>query len=247
MAARSSIPRQPSRPDPKAARSPVDMLFEDADVLVVDKPAGMIVHPAPGHETGTLVDALLACRPQLAGVGSVARPGIVHRLDQDTSGVMVVAKTARAYAALRKAFERHAGVEKTYLAVVHGTPKPRSGTLETLIGRKPWDAKRMAVVEANGQRAVTHWEVLQTQGAISLVEFRIETGRTHQIRVHAAHLGHPIVGDPLYGNAGGDRSLPFRPSRTLLHAVGLAFPHPATGRRVEFFAVPPADIVHARA
>ena len=241
------MPQNSGKTAPKAERIPLDILFEDIDILVINKPAGMIVHPAPGHETGTLVNALLSHCPKMAGVGSVERPGIVHRLDQETSGVMVVAKTPRAYQALRQAFESHTRVEKTYLAVVHGTIKPRSGTLETLIGRKSWDSKRMAVVEESGQHAITHWESLQKQGSISLVEFRIETGRTHQIRVHAAHLGHPIVGDPLYGNAGADRSLPFRPPRTLLHAVGLAFPHPATGKRVEFFAEPPADILYARA
>ena len=134
----------------------IEILFEDDDVLVVDKPAGMIVHPAPGHPDGTLVDALLAHCPQMRGVGSVERSGVVHRLDQETSGVMVFAKTARAMRALRRDFEDHVSVRKTYLAVLHGAPEPRVGTLETLIGRKPWDPKRMAVVERDGKRAVTH-------------------------------------------------------------------------------------------
>lgn len=224
---------------------PLDILFEDDEILVVDKPAGQMVHPSPGHETGTLVEALLAHCPSLRDVGSRARPGIVHRLDGDTSGVMVVAKTPRAYLALRRMFEAHAEVEKTYLAVLHGAPKPREGVLETLIGRKGWDARRMAVDGRDGRRAVTRWTVLQRRGALALVEFRIETGRTHQIRVHAAHLGHPVVGDPLYGDAAADRRLARPPRRMLLHAVGLSFPHPATRRRVAFFAEPPGDLVYA--
>ena len=231
---------------PKPEAIALDILFEDDDILLVDKPAGLIVHPAPGHETGTLVNALLHHCPSLAGVGSVERPGIVHRLDQDTSGVMVVAKTARAYLRLRQMFESHTDIRKTYLAVTHGAPSPRKGTLETLIGRKSWDAKRMAVVDRNGQRAVTHWEVLQKNGPLALVEFTIETGRMHQIRVHAAHLGHPVVGDRLYGDPVRDRHLAHPPRRTLLHAVALAFPHPITGQPVDCAAEPPPDIVYAR-
>ena len=222
-----------------------EILFEDPDILVVDKPAGMFVHPSPGHESGTLTDALLAHCPSMAGIGSDERPGVVHRLDADTSGVMVFAKTQRAYLGLRAAFESHRTVEKTYLAVCHGAPQPKAGTLETTIGRKPWDPKRMAVDVPDGKRAVTHWTVLGRRGGVALVEFRIETGRTHQIRVHAAHLGHPLAGDPLYGDAAKDRHLRIRPARTLLHAVELSFPHPVTGRRLTFAAEPPADILYA--
>ncbi len=227
---------------------PVEVLFEDDAILVVDKPAGMMVHPAPGHPDSTLVDALLPRCPALAGVGSAERPGVVHRLDRETSGVMVLAKTQRAYLALRQAFEGHVAVEKTYLAVLHGAPRPAQGTLETLIGRKGWDARRMAVVEpgGDGKRAVTHWTTLQRHDGLALVEFTIETGRTHQIRVHAAHLGHPIVGDALYGDAAADRRRPMPPRRMLLHAVSLAFPHPVTGRRVAFSAYPPDDLIFAR-
>lgn len=221
------------------------ILFEDPDILVVDKPAGMFVHPSPGHETGTLTDALLKRCPSMAGVGSSERPGVVHRLDADTSGVMVLAKTQRAYLKLRELFESHRDIRKTYLAVCHGAPTPREGRLETTIGRKPWDAKRMAVDVPDGKRAVTEWTVLGRQGPVALVEFRIETGRTHQIRVHAAHLGHPLAGDPLYGDAAKDRRLRTRPVRTLLHAVELSFPHPVTGRRLTFAAEPPADILYA--
>ena len=222
-----------------------DILFEDPDILVVDKPAGMYVHPSPGHETGTLTDALLKRCPSMAGVGSAERPGVVHRLDADTSGVMVLAKTQRAYLKLRELFESHRDIRKTYLAVCHGAPTPKEGRLETTIGRKPWDAKRMAVDVPDGKRAVTEWTVLGRQGPVALVEFRIETGRTHQIRIHAAHLGHPLVGDPLYGDAAKDRRLRTRPVRTLLHAVELSFPHPVTGRRLTFAAEPPADILYA--
>lgn len=231
---------------PRAERIPVEIVYEDGDILVVNKPAGMIVHPAPGYPSGTLVNALLAACPSIAGVGSVTRPGIVHRLDRETSGAMVVAKTLRAYRTLRAAFERHDAVRKVYLAVLHGTPSPRSGSLETLIGRKPWDPRRMAVVERDGKRAVTRWNVLSKHGAISLVEFTIETGRMHQIRVHAAHLGHPVVGDSLYGDAAADRRLASPPRRHLLHALGLSFDHPVTGERMEFMVEPPPDIVYAR-
>ncbi len=229
----------------KSART-IDILFEDDDILVVDKPAGMIVHSAPGHEEESLAGLLAASRPQMASVGSRERPGVVHRLDIDTSGVMVFAKSRRAYEGLRAAFESHDGVVKTYLAVLHGAIKPATGTLETTIGRKPWDAKRMAVDAPGGKRAVTRWTVLERRGPLALVEFVIETGRTHQIRVHAAHLGHPIVGDALYGDAAKDRRLASPPRRQLLHAVQLEFRHPSTGRAMRFAAPPPNDIIYAR-
>ena len=222
----------------RAADFPVDIIFEDDDILVVNKPPGMIVHPAPGHPDGTLVDALLAHCPQMRGVGSVERSGVVHRLDQETSGVMVFAKTDRAMRALRLDFEDHVSVRKTYLAVLHGAPEPRAGTLETLIGRKPWDPKRMAVVERDGKRAVTHWTTLQRKGALALVEFTIETGRTHH--------GHPVVGDALYGDPAKDRRVAPPPTRQLLHAVQLSFNHPVTHRPLTFAAEPPEDIIYAR-
>ena len=224
----------------------VEIIYSDDDIIVVNKPAGVIVHRAPGYPDGTLCDILLKEFPDMAGVGSVERPGVVHRLDLDTSGVMVFARTQRAYLALRREFESHGRVKKTYLAVLHGTPKPQKGTLNTLIGRKPFDAKRMAVVDRNGKTAISHWTVLSRHGGLSLVEFLIETGRTHQIRVHAAHLGTPIAGDSLYGDAVRDRRMAHAPSRPLLHAVALAFPHPVSRRTVEFAAEPPADLVYAR-
>ena len=222
------------------------VIHEDGDILVVNKPAGLIVHRAPGYPDGTLCDLLLERYPEMAGVGSKERPGVVHRLDRETSGVMVFARTQRAYLALRRAFESHSCVKKTYLAVLHGAPKLASGTLQTLIGRKPFDARRMAVVERNGRPAVTRWTVLSRHGALALVEFVIETGRTHQIRVHAAHLGHPIVGDPLYGDASRDHRLAAPPHRPLLHAVELSFPHPITHKTVSFAAGPPADLIYVR-
>jgi len=237
--------------NPKSTeRISVEMLFDDSDIVVVNKPAGMIVHPAPGHETGALTDELVALFPEMAGVGSVERPGIVHRLDRETSGVMVCAKTQRAYLKLRQDFESHGTIRKTYLAVLHGAPKPSEGTISTFIGRKAWDSRRMASFAANdaprdAKPAVSHWTVLRKQGPLALVEFRIETGRMHQIRVHAAELGHPVVGDSLYGDAAKDARLAVKPSRHLLHAVGISFKHPVTGRQLEFFAEPPPDIVYA--
>ena len=224
----------------------VEILHADDDIIVVNKPSGLIVHRAPGYPDGTLCDILLKDFPDMAGVGSDERPGVVHRLDRDTSGVMVFARTQRAYLALRREFENHGRVRKTYLAVLHGAPKPQTGTLNTLVGRKPFDAKRMAVVDHNGKNAITHWTVLSKHGGLSLVEFIIETGRMHQIRVHAAHLGHPIAGDSLYGDQVRDRRMARPPSRPLLHAVKLSFPHPASRRMVTFAAEPPTDIIYAR-
>ena len=210
----------------------MDVLFEDADIIVVDKPAGRIVHPAPGHETGSLTEELVRLCPQMAGVGSAERPGVVHRLDRDTSGVMVFAKTRAAYLDLRRQFESHDTVEKTYLAVLHGAPRERKGTVDSPVGR-------------DRLRAVSHWEVLARHGPVALVQFMIETGRMHQIRIHAAELGHPVVGDRTYGDAAKDRRLRIRPKRHLLHAVELSFLHPRTHRRVTFTAPPPADLVYA--
>ena len=210
----------------------MNVLFEDADIVVVDKPAGQIVHPAPGHETGSLTEELVRRFPEMAGVGSAERPGVVHRLDRDTSGVMVFAKTQKAYLALRRQFESHETIGKRYLAVLHGAPKEKRGTLDGPVGRE-----RL--------RAVTHWEVLAKKGPLALVEFVIETGRMHQIRIHAAELGCPVVGDRLHGDAVKDRRLRVKPARHLLHAVELSFLHPSTGRRVAFSAPPPPDLVYS--
>ena len=209
----------------------MNVLFEDADVVVVDKPAGRIVHPAPGHETGSLTEELVRRFPTMANVGSAERPGVVHRLDQDTSGVMVFAKTQAAYLNLRRQFESHRTIGKKYLAVLHGAPKQRTGTLDGPVGRE-----RL--------RAITHWTVLAKRGPVALVEFVIETGRMHQIRLHAAELGCPVVGDRLYGDAAKDRHLRVKPKRHLLHAVELSFLHPKSGKRVTFVAPPPSDLVY---
>ena len=208
------------------------VIYEDGEIVVVDKPAGVIVHPAPGHEDSALTDELVRRYPDMAGVGSAERPGVVHRLDIGTSGVMVFARTRRAYVALRKQFEAHDGVGKKYLAVVHGRPSGKSGTVDAPVGRD-----RLS--------AVTHWSVLGRRGGVSLVEFRIETGRMHQIRIHAARMGCPVVGDATYGDSVRDRRLRRRPGRPLLHAVELSFLHPATGRRVVFSSPPPEDLVYA--
>ena len=222
----------------------IEVIFEDDDIVVVNKPAGLIVHPAPGHAAGSVAEELVKSRPGMAAVGSRERPGVVHRLDIETSGVMVFAKTQRAYLRLRAAFEAHGKVTKTYLAVLHGAPRPSAGTLETTIGRKPWDARRMAVDVPGGKRAVTKWNTLKRQGSLAMVEFVIETGRSHQIRVHAAHLGHPVVGDTLYGDKAKDRVV--RPRRLLLHAVQIEFPHPVTGEMMVFAARPPGDLLYVR-
>lgn len=208
------------------------LIYEDGEIIVVEKAAGEVVHPAPGHETGTMCEKLRARYPEIAGVGSVERPGVVHRLDMDTSGVMVFARRQESYLKLRRAFESHRGVEKTYLAVCHGAPRQKSGTIEGPIGRERLNA-------------ITHWQVLQKKGPVSLMAFTIETGRMHQVRIHAKEIGTPILGDPLYGSREKDSHLRVRPGRTLLHAVRLAFPHPKTGEVMEFTAPPPPDIVHA--
>ena len=241
-------PPVPAVPEPEDI--PLSIVYEDDDLVVVDKPPGLVVHPAPGHFTGTLVNALLHHCPTLSGIGGVARPGIVHRLDQDTSGLLVVAKTQAAMDGLVRAFASHRDVEKTYLAVVHGRPRLDSGRIENLIGRHPVDRKRMAIVEKGGKLAITNWRVVSVSPSptpTSLLECRIETGRTHQIRVHLASLGCPVVGDRTYGKPALDRRLDPAPARQLLHAWRLKLWHPT--RRVEmvFEAPIPADFILSRA
>ena len=220
---------------------PLDVLFEDSDLIVINKPAGLVVHPAAGHASGTLVNALLAHCPDLAGIGGEKRPGIVHRLDRDTTGVMVVAKHEIAMRALVNQF-RHRQVTKEYLALVWGHLNPPAGRAETLIGRNPNDRKKMCVRPDTGRPAITVYETLEKFPGASLVSVRIETGRTHQIRVHMAFLGHSIVGDPQYGRPRRD-ALPVPvPRRQMLHAVRLTFIHPATGQSLAFEAPLPADM-----
>lgn len=238
-------PPVPATPEPEDI--PLDVVYEDSDMLVVNKAPGMVVHPAPGHFTGTLVNALLYHCPDLSGIGGVARPGIVHRLDQDTSGLIVVAKSQKAMENLVKAFASHKHIEKTYIAVCHGRPRLDSGRIENLIGRHPVDRKRMAIVQRNGKSAITNWKVLSTpsesrEKGYSLIECRIETGRTHQIRVHMASLGTPVIGDRQYGKQALDKRLPVVPARQMLHAWRLTLWHPVESRRMTFTAPIPTDM-----
>ena len=239
-------PPVPAIPEPEDI--PLDVVYEDADMLVVNKAPGMVVHPAPGHFTGTLVNALLHHCPDLSGIGGVARPGIVHRLDQDTSGLIVVAKSQRAMDSLVKAFASHTAIEKTYLAVCHGRPRLESGRIENLIGRHPVDRKRMAIVQRNGKNAITNWRVLTTpqdtaHSGVSCLECRIETGRTHQIRVHTASLGCPVIGDKQYGKSALDKRLNPIPLRQMLHAWRLTLWHPVESRKMTFTAPLPEDML----
>lgn len=219
---------------------PLSIVFEDDTLLVVDKPAGLVVHPAAGHPDGTLVNAVLHHCPGVLSVGGESRPGIVHRLDRDTSGLIAVAKTDASLARLGEAW-RTGAVRKEYLAILSGVPEPPAGHLESLVGRDPRDRKRMASVERGGKPASTDYEVAEDFGAACLARVRIHTGRTHQIRVHMAGIGCPVAGDPVYGSAALDRALPLRPARQMLHAWRLSLPHPATGAPLAFEAPPPAD------
>lgn len=255
-------PIAPATPEPEAI--PLDIAHEDAALIVVNKPAGMVVHPAPGAERGTLVAALLHhCGASLSGVGGVARPGIVHRIDKDTSGLLVVAKTDAAHAALSAQFAAH-DLERSYLAVVRGAPDRADARLaglpatsfeaggiiriEAALARSRSDRKKIAV-DASGRRAVTRIETLERFGpaarpVAALLRCRLETGRTHQIRVHLSHVGHPLAGDQTYGRGrGGHPALDGFP-RQALHAATLGFRHPDDGRPVRFEAAPPDDLAH---
>lgn len=231
---------------------PLAVLYEDVDLIVIDKPAGMAVHPAPGSETGTLVAALLHhCAGRLSGIGGVERPGIVHRLDKDTSGVMVAAKTDAAHQGLSALFATH-DIERSYIALTRGTPEPRQGRIVTRLGRSPHDRKKMAVLASGGREAITDYVVERAYGPenkplAARVRCRLHTGRTHQIRVHLASKGAPCLGDPVYGS-----SAPARPvkeaieaaglSRQALHAAVLGFVHPTTGQVMRFETPPPTDM-----
>lgn len=230
---------------PVAQKMHLKIVFEDKDVIVIDKPAGMVVHPAPGNRDKTLVNALLAhCGKSLSGIGGVARPGIVHRLDKDTSGLMVVAKNDMAHQGLAAQFADRS-LSRTYQALVHGVPTPRAGTVDAPIGRHARDRKKMAVT-AKGREAVTHYKVVESFGTLaSLVECSLETGRTHQIRVHLAHIKHPVVGDPVYGLRGATKKgIPDFP-RQALHAVALRFLHPRSGKAMRFTSDLPGDMLRA--
>jgi len=241
----------PPEPSPLQPESiPLDVVYEDEDLLVLDKAAGMVVHPAPGNRSGTLVNALLHRVPDLAGVGGVARPGIVHRLDRDTSGLMVVAKNERAHRVLADALKRR-DIRRRYLAAAWGHLAEDSVTVDAPIGRHATERKRMGVVEA-GRRAVTHFHRLERWRAADLVRAELETGRTHQIRVHLLHIGHPVVGDRTYG-VGREKGvsgpwrtwaaeLSRRTPRQFLHASELHFDHPRTGEPMEFVSPLPPDL-----
>lgn len=243
-------PPMPATPQPQSID--LTILHEDEDLIVLDKPAGLVVHPAPGNYDGTLVNALLAhCGPGFTGIGAERRPGIVHRLDKDTSGVMVVAKTQLASDALTTAFAAR-DLERSYQALVWGAPNPANGQIEGAIGRDKRDRKRMAVVVSGGKPALTHYRTLRTwRMAVSLLECRLATGRTHQIRVHLASRGHPVVGDPVYlrrmpaiARTVPDalRNLLLDFPRQALHAASLGFRHPRTGEPLQFHAPLPNDM-----
>ena len=218
---------------------PLDVVYEDEDVIVVNKPTGMVVHPAPGHPDGTLVNALLYhCGESLSGVGGQKRPGIVHRIDRDTSGLIIAAKNDAAHLALAAQLADHT-LARTYECLAVGNFREDSGTVNAPIGRHPVDRKRMAVVRQGGREAVTHWEVIARYPGVTHLRCRLETGRTHQIRVHLAHIGHPILGDTVYG---AKKPVPGLTGQCL-HAVGLRFLHPRTGEPVELTCPLPEEFV----
>jgi 23S rRNA pseudouridine1911/1915/1917 synthase len=246
----------PSPAEPAAQNIPLSVVYEDKDVIVIDKPVGLVVHPAAGNPDGTLVNALLAHCGEMGGVGGVARPGIVHRLDKDTSGLLVAAKNDRAMRSLAKQFAAHT-IERVYNAIVWGAPRAGEGTIEGNLGRSPFDRKRMTVLRERGKPARTRYRLLERYGAAAmpfagLIECRLETGRTHQIRVHLAHIGHPLIGDATYGRA---RKAPKAKTpeqerayttaqefpRQALHAGVLGFHHPTLNRKVRFESAWPAD------
>jgi 23S rRNA pseudouridine1911/1915/1917 synthase len=237
----------PARPD-KAQPQNLDLIipYEDEHLLIVDKPAGLVVHPAAGHPDGTLVNALLYhCKGRLSGIGGVERPGIVHRIDRDTSGLLVVAKTDAAHEGLAKLFASH-DIDREYLAVVSGIPAPPAGTVRTQIGRSNTNRKKMAVLPENrGKHAVTHFKTIEAFKSTALVGCTLETGRTHQVRVHMTHIGHPLIGDATYSNR--QKSYRIGPNQSIfarqaLHAARLGFIHPVTGEKLQFASNLPEDI-----
>jgi len=232
---RISLEIPPAEPLELAAQNiPLDILYEDDQLLILNKPAGLVVHPAPGHPDGTLVNAILAHCPNLPGIGGVQRPGIVHRLDKDTTGVIAIAKTEFAHQHLQAQLKAKTA-QREYLGVVYGVPKTENGTIDLPIGRHPVDRKKMAVVlpEKGGRPATTHWRILERLGNYTLMHFQLETGRTHQIRVHSSHIGHPIVGDPIYSSG---RSVGVNLPGQALHAWRLRLQHPVSEQWIEVTA-----------
>ena len=217
-----------------AENIPLDILYEDDELIILNKPAGLVVHPAPGHPDGTLVNAILAHCPNLPGIGGIQRPGIVHRLDKDTTGAIAIAKTDLAYQHLQAQLQAKTA-RREYLGLIYGVPKTETGSIDLPIGRNPQDRKRMAIVsiEDGGRNAVTHWRVKERFGNYTLIHFQLETGRTHQIRVHSAKMGHPLVGDPIYSSG---HSLGVNLPGQALHAWKLQLQHPVSGNLVEVTA-----------
>jgi len=220
---------------------PLDILYEDDQLLILNKPAGLVVHPAPGHPDGTLVNALLAHCPNLPGIGGVQRPGIVHRLDKDTTGAIAIAKTDIAYQHLQAQLKAKTA-RREYLGVVYGAPKTDNGIIDLPIGRHPQDRKKMAIVpiEQGGRSAITHWQIRERLGNYTLIHFQLETGRTHQIRVHSAKIGHPIVGDPIYSSG---HSVGVNLPGQALHAWRLRLQHPVSGDWIEATATLPQSLI----
>ena len=223
---------EPENPDILPEDIPLDILYEDEDVLIINKPKGMVVHPSVGHYTHTVVNAVMFhCKDHLSGINGVMRPGIVHRIDMDTTGAIVICKNDMAHQSLADQLKEHS-ITRKYRALVHGNLKEDEGTVEGPIGRHPTDRKKMAINHKNGKPAVTHYKVLERFGSYTFIECQLETGRTHQIRVHMASIGHPLVGDVTYGPA----KCPFKLQGQCLHAMVLGFIHPRTGEYIEFSA-----------
>lgn len=223
---------QAVEPDIAAEEMDLAILYEDSDVILINKPKGMVVHPAPGHYNGTLVNGLMAhCRGDLSGINGVMRPGIVHRIDRDTTGVLIVCKNDAAHHLIAAQLKEHT-MKRTYYAIVHGVIREEEGVIDTPIGRHPADRKKMGVNQRNGKRAVTHYRVLKRFKSFTYVECHLETGRTHQIRVHMASVGHPLLGDGVYGSI----KCPYELTGQTLHAAVLGFIHPRTGEYMEFAA-----------
>ncbi|MDD5713004.1 MAG: RluA family pseudouridine synthase, partial [Smithellaceae bacterium] len=243
-----SVPA-PAASDLVAQDIPLSIIYEDASLLVIDKPAGIVVHPAPGHPEGTIVNAILHHCDDLCGIGGVQRPGIVHRLDKDTSGLLVVAKTDQAHRSLTEQFKSHQ-VRKTYLTLVVGDPREDDGVIDLPVGRHPVDRKKMSTLSRRGREALSRWRVKERFGRVSLLEVDIETGRTHQIRVHLSAAGYPVVGDSVYGGtkraagiedvAARNRLKAFK--RQALHAARLGFSHPVSGKELSFVSPLPEDM-----
>jgi 23S rRNA pseudouridine1911/1915/1917 synthase len=231
----------PAIPSPISPEQiPLEILYEDQHLIIINKPANLVVHPAPGHSSGTLVNALLAHCPNLAGIGGVERPGIVHRLDKDTTGAIVVAKTEQALRHLQQQIKVKTA-QREYLGIVYGLPKEEQGTINLPIGRHQSDRQKMSIipVEKGGRQAITHWQVQERLSNYSLLHFRLETGRTHQIRVHTAHMGHPLVGDELYSSG---KSVGVKLTGQALHAFRLTITHPCTGEKIEAIAPLPLEL-----